>query len=746
MQLNLTGERAVRSEACRPQGFAVLALLTLFTLSGCGGGGGGGDDTDSIIENFTNTFDGVDSSNQIVSLQIFPDQASTNQHAGSFDSTRSGINILNSDQTTTNISVSGTFSGSSLTLILTNPPAPLAGSYSGMFSDADTIVLNGGGGTLTLRRSGGTFTANVPGSWTGTDPTSAAWYVQLSQVVNSLSSQTFLLTGTELRNGVTAPVSGYVSVSYVELHIARSSGEVIIKGQFPTTSSAINADSITFNSGGSLVRGGTPDPRSVIFLGQDGNGHTELYNVDLLGLKQQQISQDPGSDAYVWAFYISPDRSMVAYVAGSSQTATMDVFLYTIADGSTKQLTSIGANDIYVYWAANSSAIALLARTGTSAIFNAYYQKVSDVGATLISQAKSETTEVAWSPDSCQIAYSADQDTANQVELYVTSICKGLSGKLSGLLPSATSQVGTWTWSPTADIIAYVADERVAGIPELFAVDAGTAVVQRVSGMLSSGLYVLSPQWSPNGQWIGFIVSNTTGSQTSLQTVHADGSSLSTLSGATQSPENYLLWSPDSQNLAFLYSRLDMTQYVTDMYVAAANGSGSHLVSDPMATSGGVDQTIVWNPGSSSLLYDLKTSPASFDFAVTSILGPPTEFNAIGVNTCGDISAGWSPTGDRVAFIDQSTLTSPCNVTIAAPSGAGQQTVSGTMSSKAYLSSVTWVDDGKRLLYQSTDDVQSTGFTSSATELYVSYAGGTAGIKISSIPGNTLWVYTFEVL
>lgn len=744
MRLNPTG-KTNQSIARSAQRFLVLALLA---LTGCGGGGGGGGGIDSTIANFSNTFDGVDSTNQLVSLFVIQDQASMNQHSGSFDASRSRITVNNND-----IPVSGTFSGSSLMLTLTNPPAPLASSYSGTFSDPDTIVLNGSGGTLTLRRSGGTFTASVPGSWTGTDSTGAAWYVQFGRGTALASNQTFLLTGAELRNGITAPVSGYVSVRYVELHIARSSGEVIMKGQFPISSGNVNGDLITLDPGGSLARGGTADPRSVMFLGPNANGNNTLFEVDLLGLKRNQVSRDPGPDAYVRGFYISPDRSMVAYLAGASQTATSDVFLYVLADGSTKQLTSNGAatGSIQVYWAPNSSAVAFLASTGTPASQNAYYQKISDAAPTLISHAKTSTTAVGWSPDSCQIAYSADQDTSNQLELYVASFCGGLSGKLSGTLPSATSQLRTWSWSPTADVIAFVADERVAGIWELFAVDASTGVIKPVSAMLSTGQSVSKIQWSPNGQWIGFQV-NGAGASDSVQSAHSDGSSLSTLSGiagssATQSLDAELIWSPDSQRLAFTYTRTAGAQQVRDMYVAAANGSGGQLVSDPAATSGDIGQnTIVWSPDSGYLLYELTTSVGLSDFAVTSILGVLSKFHAVGINTCGDLSAGWSPTGDRVAFFSQATAAGPCNLTITAPDGSGGEMVSGTMSSQAHLSDLTWLNDGKRLLYLSNDDVLSLGFPSPATEFYVSYRAGSAGIKISSIPGDTLWVYKFEAL
>ena len=87
MQLTPSGIEENRSKTGGASPWLAPAFLALLALTGCGGGGGGGG-VDSSIANFTNTFNGVDSGNHLISLFLSPDQASTNQHAGSFDATR----------------------------------------------------------------------------------------------------------------------------------------------------------------------------------------------------------------------------------------------------------------------------------------------------------------------------------------------------------------------------------------------------------------------------------------------------------------------------------------------------------------------------------------------------------------------------------------------------------------------------------------------------------------------------------
>jgi hypothetical protein len=258
MKTNLT---ISRTAGCRSlQGWLIAGLAAaVASFAGCGGGGGG---AESSISDFSNTFQGfvpslgVGPDAQQVNLNLFPDSASQNMPSGSFDASISALRLYNGATAVTSdpATVSGTFSGTSFVINLTNPQPTIASSYNGHFSEADTMVLTGGGTTLTLRRSGGSFIANVTATWTGNDASGAAWVVKLDYAPGYDSTYwTFLTQGSELLNGVTSSVTGYVSNRYIELHIARATGAVVLTGQFPESSGTVNGNLMEFDAGGSLM-------------------------------------------------------------------------------------------------------------------------------------------------------------------------------------------------------------------------------------------------------------------------------------------------------------------------------------------------------------------------------------------------------------------------------------------------------------------------------------------------------------
>jgi hypothetical protein len=463
-----TGHRSV-------QGWLIAGLAAAVTsFAGCGGGGGGGGG--SSIADFGNTFlgfepsAGYDANAQRVSLNLFPDSASQNKPSGSFDASISALRLFNPTQVPPDAAaVSGTFSGTTFVIHLTNPPAPIASSYDGHFSEVDTIVLTNGGSTLTLRRDGGTFTANVATStWTGSDASGTAWVVNLDLATGyDTSEPTFLIQGSEsLNGGAPSSITGYVSNRYIEFHIARSAGTVVLTGQFPVASGTVNGDLMEFDAGGSLMRSG------VAAFSLKSQPNPSLFMARGLGQKQTRISSVTGPDAWVWAYAVSPNRTRVAYTASSSRDDLPQVFLYTAASGSRVQLTRFGAGTDYAapVWSANSAALAFVTPATLGAAPILYVEKAGTNNPIQLSNARSTLGTFAWSPDSTQIAYLADQDTLNQVELYVVGADGRGWHRLSGSIVNPAERVIDWGWSPHGGTIRFRADGTTPGVFERYSV------------------------------------------------------------------------------------------------------------------------------------------------------------------------------------------------------------------------------------------------------------------------------------
>jgi hypothetical protein len=118
-------------------------------LAGCGGG------AELFVPFFVFTFDGT-LNGQVVSLFLNPDAASSCTENGRFESASGSLNGVRFD-------LAGTFSGRSLSLSFTNPPAGLATAYSGRFIDDATVALTpmGAGAAFSVTRTGNR-TANCP--------------------------------------------------------------------------------------------------------------------------------------------------------------------------------------------------------------------------------------------------------------------------------------------------------------------------------------------------------------------------------------------------------------------------------------------------------------------------------------------------------------------------------------------------------------------------------------------------------
>ena len=240
---------------------STAAGLTL-PLLGCGGG------TEILFAPFfVFAFQGV-ADRKILNVSFSPDSASQGQTRGSFDAQNSFINVrdpVNAGQSF-GTNFRGSFDGRDLQITVEAPQPPLSAAYVGRFTDNDTVVLSptsGAGETIAVRRNeNDSFLPMLTGDWTGTDADGVAWQMRLdTEPANSDFEATVLLVGTELRGpSAAAPLLGYASVRYIELSIARASGNRILTGTLVPSSVAVPAgtpqvtETIAFSGGGTLRR------------------------------------------------------------------------------------------------------------------------------------------------------------------------------------------------------------------------------------------------------------------------------------------------------------------------------------------------------------------------------------------------------------------------------------------------------------------------------------------------------------
>ena len=93
----------------------------------------------------------------------------------------------------------------------------------------------------------------------------------------------------------------------------------------------------------------------------------------------------------------------------------------------------------------------------------------------------------SWSPNGAWILYRADQDVAGTVSLWTSTPSGGSNTKLTEPSPADTTPLsGSDKWSPEASYVAYAADQDVSDVIELFiATPAG--IRTKISGSMIGG-------------------------------------------------------------------------------------------------------------------------------------------------------------------------------------------------------------------------------------------------------------------
>lgn len=242
-------------------GGAAAALAV--PLVGCGGAA-------LFAPFFTFAFVGV-VDRKIVSMNFSPQ--TTDQSSGRFD-LGSSINV--SDPKSIVLSITsffdGSFNGRDMLIALATPLAPLAPKYSGVFVEDGTLVLTptvAGPLPITVRidrqvTQETRFLPGLTGDWVGTDANNAPWKLSLETDPPNPTlpgEPAMLLAGKEAPGTAQeALLSGYASVHYIELDIARAGGTVKLKGALQSDPSkpVVNGPqvtvTITFEGGGTLRR------------------------------------------------------------------------------------------------------------------------------------------------------------------------------------------------------------------------------------------------------------------------------------------------------------------------------------------------------------------------------------------------------------------------------------------------------------------------------------------------------------
>lgn len=330
----------------------------------------------------------------------------------------------------------------------------------------------------------------------------------------------------------------------------------------------------------------------------DLNDVIELYTTLPAASAPLKISSGLGPGSNVTAFKWAPNAELIAFLADKIN----DEFkLYTTSPNNNANILVSGSlaatSDVKTFkWSPNSLRLAYVNQF-SAGVFQLFTTRRDQQPSTLISGDLRDDDErgYGWSADSSQIAYLADEDTADQFELYTSDPTTASAGvKVSGVLVSG-GDVTAFQWAPSALLLAYVADQDANGIIELYTTNPDGTVNDKASGPLD-GLAVEDDfSWSPDSARIAYRADQDSLGTVELFTTNPDGSGNDKVSGTLTGGGNVTRFKWDGLGSAIGYLADQITAGVTELFASLPDGSQNTLLSGPLAAGGDVSR-FEWVP------------------------------------------------------------------------------------------------------------------------------------------------------
>ncbi|MGO8814853.1 MAG: prolyl oligopeptidase family serine peptidase [Terriglobia bacterium] len=298
--------------------------------------------------------------------------------------------------------------------------------------------------------------------------------------------------------------------------------------------------------------------------------------------------------------------------SAAAQEPSLDATLDSLSGGHSVRQVAISPDGQRVAWvdaSGGSSAGIYVCSLATPGAARRHITAGGEDGA-------SDEREIAWSPDSRQIAFLSNAQAPDQLQLYVAKVTAGEARKLTNLRGALDAP----SWSPDGKTLALLFTENAPRVPgplepmtppsgvidskiyeqRLTTVDVASGRIQQVS---PADLYVYEYDWSPDGK--KFVLTAAHGAGDANWYV-AEIFSLQANSGEMKTLYKPALqiaaprWSPDGSSIAFIGGLMsDEGSTGGDVYLLpAAGGSARNLTPGLRASVG----SLSWRPGGEEIL------------------------------------------------------------------------------------------------------------------------------------------------
>ena len=347
------------------------------------------------------------------------------------------------------------------------------------------------------------------------------------------------------------------------------------------------------------------------------------------------------------------------------------------------------------------------------------------------------------SPDGTRVAYRADQDFLNRIELYVAAMDGSNVDKINPPM-IANGDVEEYQWSPDGTQVVYTADAEQDEVDEVYLADADGGNHAKINGFVGGPpamVELFDIQWSPDGRYISQMVRSLgTSLNTGINThdtqnlTPQNSTRINPTLAAGESILSYA-WAADASRVAYLADQ--DTDEVFELYSATADGSNNDKLNDTLVADGDVLE-YTWAPDSSRVAYRAdQASDEIFELYTATPDGSGTAVNLNGALAAGGnvLDYSWAPDSSRVAYrADQDTVFL-IELYSATPDGSGTPDKLNVALTHADgdVFDYSWAPDSSHVAYRAAPDAVF------LAELYSATSDGSSKSKLSGmLPGGGL--------
>lgn len=438
-------------------------------------------------------------------------------------------------------------------------------------------------------------------------------------------------------------------------------------------------------------------------------------------------------------FFVSPDNTHVAFTINGPDGIRRNLYVAPIQGGTRYLITDVIKQPTTqiksAAWSPDSTKIIFLADIDTENMDELHMANRDGTDLHKINGFTSGVVEIgdyAWSPDGHYVVYKVyNLNQPSQVigiNSHVVGTVSGQTGYSVRLNPTLTSggSLKDFAWSSNSTNVAYLADQETPGENELYISSANLSQMStKASHDLDTGSNVSEFSWSYDGSLLAYLA--TTASTAALYTSTSDVATKGQLvSQSLPGDIHSFAWSPVANQLLYMAD----TGEAYELFLSAGDGSNIGLaMSDALVNAGtsrsGSVLSFAWSPDGSRVAYraDQETADVAELFLSAANRGFIGDKISAALRASGDVlDFAWSPDSNRLAYRAAGAIPGVVGLYVSTVDGAaiGQQVSSRNVPDHADIGvyKYAWASDSEALTYRGAET------TPGVVELYASLANG----------------------